>query len=198
MKRHINQFFSLKAAPALIPFFQLSHTSAGKEVTESFGILRAVFDVFKFDTRAPRKVVVVGDGGTPRTAACFAFMTKWDCVSIDPALNLDKWKTACEWSKPERLTIHKAKIEDVVIDCEALPTLLVLPHAHVRITTCLRSLKNAMSLDIVALPCCTPIEERYLDLKHVKEHGLTTFVDPNIWSPKRTIYMWRDMPAQVA
>jgi hypothetical protein len=36
VKRHINQFFSLKAAPALIPFFQLSHTSAGKEVTESF------------------------------------------------------------------------------------------------------------------------------------------------------------------
>lgn len=61
-----------------------------KEISESMACMHAALerlgDAFgpsQTDTLA----VCIGDGRTPRTAALLAMRTKWDCVSIDPALD---------------------------------------------------------------------------------------------------------------
>lgn len=152
-------------------------------------------DVFMYDTREPRKVVVIGDGSTPRTASIFAYMTRWEVVSIDPQLNLNKWEIIKERTNPQRLEIRPCKIEQAPVDCQGLPVLIVLPHAHLGIGQALKGVYNYASIDVVSLPCCTPIEEKYLTLDMVKNHNLKVFVDKNIWSPKRTIYMWQNLRA---
>ena len=61
-----------------------------KEISESVACLQAVLEHCAQHAFSPASgdtlVVCVGDGRTPRTAALVAMRSRWDCVSIDPAL----------------------------------------------------------------------------------------------------------------
>ena len=60
-----------------------------QEITESMACLEAIREHLHFVSLSDPDVciVVVGDGRTPRTAALMAMRTKWQVVSIDPALH---------------------------------------------------------------------------------------------------------------
>ena len=60
-----------------------------QEITESMACLEAIREHLHFVSMSNPDVciVVVGDGRTPRTAALMAMRTKWQVVSIDPALH---------------------------------------------------------------------------------------------------------------
>ena len=59
-------------------------------ISESVACLQAVLEQCAQHAFSPASgdtlVVCVGDGRTPRTAALVAMRSRWDCVSIDPAL----------------------------------------------------------------------------------------------------------------
>lgn len=169
-----------------------------KEITESFAAYNAVrkhlWSCFSPDDNAVT-LVVVGDGRTPRTAATFAFRTKWYCISVDPALNRDKiqiWE-----SKIQRLHCFANTIQDfsnAKITSEKM--VVVAVHAHVRIEEILNAVDCTL-LGLVSNECCVPqkIDPRHLLSPHSLRQSLllqlsVEYDDWGIWSPKRTIKVW--------
>lgn len=81
-------------------------------------------------------LIAIGDGGTPRTAATFAFRSAWRCVSIDPALKMDEHRP---WRNVASLETIRAKVQDArVLVQNHEKVVVVLWHAHV-------SLRDALS-----------------------------------------------------
>ena len=142
-----------------------------KEVTESFAAYWAVRRHCKFlkpydpDVR----VVVVGDGHKPRTAATFAFRTAWTIYSIDPALKYSGYIPGVQ-----RVLCMPIKIGS--FDIGLNPDLIVLVHSHAPIPSHLKSQA------VVSIPCCMPDG---WELPHVE------YDDWGIWSDLRRVRIWR-------
>jgi len=151
-----------------------------KEITESMAAYHAVRWLLvpklgiKFDN--PNiKVVCVGDGHTPRTAALFAFRSAWQVTSIDPRLREVHWNI-------ERLMCYRSKIEDMNLEYEQYDhVIIVCVHSHATISACLKHI-HAPCRSVVAMECCIP-----LDIPGIPYTG---FVDTDVWSPKNTIKVW--------
>ena len=84
--RYVNEMLRLGCAPELM---RLRLFPDAKELTETFAVHQAVRS--RLGASYPKTdegvtLVAVGDGNTPRTAALFAFLTRWHCVSIDPEI----------------------------------------------------------------------------------------------------------------
>jgi hypothetical protein len=172
---YFGELFSLTCAPDLLA---LGLFPNAKELTESFAAYRAVRDYLTTFSPQDREVtlVAVGDGGTPRTAATFAFRTAWKCVSVDPVLDARKrWDIV-------RLEVHAKRIEEVSI--EAKRAVVVAVHSHARLPAALASIK-AEQIAVVAIPCCIP---QVLDRDH--DHY---YVDNGILSPQRGVYIWENV-----
>lgn len=199
MKKYINHFHSLHAAQELLPFFRTSHSTSAKEITESYAMLYAARDILGIKHTDDIMCIIPGDGQKPRTGALCVFMTKWDCHSIDPKFDEEWYKALLEERKHrnygpiERLQATKACIQDVNIDCNNKQALLLLPHSHARMEFCINSVKNYSKLDIVNMPCCIPVPDRYLEKKYVLNHRVVVYSDPDVWSPKRKVYIWQNI-----
>merc|ERR1712032_338632 len=118
--------------------------------TESFAAFRAVREhlgVFLPEDPAVT-VVCVGDGSVPRTAALFAFRTKWQCHAVDPQMR----QPGAKWGSVDRLQATRAKIEDCNFEADKL--LIVCVHAHVGLEECIKVVDWKEALGIVAIPCC--------------------------------------------
>merc|ERR1711879_982073 len=128
-------------------------------------------------------VVCVGDGSVPRTAALFAFRTKWQCYAVDPQMK----SPGTSWGGVERLEAVCAKIEDGSYKARKL--LLVCVHAHVGLAECLAVSKWTDALGIVAIPCCN----FYSRLQLPREHGrsaVAEYSDHGIVSPHRHVRVY--------
>ena len=79
-QRYLNDFIKLNKSAA--DMLNLGLFPNAKEITESYSAFNAVKTKLKqYELGDPGVTVVsVGDGRTPRTAALFAFRTKWQCV----------------------------------------------------------------------------------------------------------------------
>jgi hypothetical protein len=119
-------------------------------------------------------VVSVGDGTTPRTAATFAVTTTWQCHSVDPRLRFGS-----DWDGLPRLHTYRATIEEVTFAAPVV--VVVMVHAHVTVTTALRSVQ-ADRVVVVAMPCCVPPG---------LEDPVEVFRDPDVASPANEIAIWR-------
>lgn len=153
-----------------------------KEVTESFAAFHAAMKIPGLDAHdAQVNVVVVGDGGTPRTAATFAYRTQWACVSVDPQLNTRKdWDAAIN-----RLVVFPVRIEETSFDLRNR-TLVVAVHSHANLAVAVSRIK-APRLDVIAIPCCV---EQKLACEPTWE-----LVDSHIMSPHNRILVWEDYRA---
>lgn len=147
-----------------------------KEVTESFGAFEAVVKL-GLDFNDPSiNIVCVADGSTPRTAATFAFRTKWTCYSIDPQLSNRPWNQMIS-----RLTAMKTKVEDWHFDTSD-KVVLVAVHSHVALSAAIKSIVTPQ-LAVVAIPCCLP---QYVPgVPHSAEYN-----DKHMWSPKNLVKTW--------
>lgn len=147
-----------------------------KEVTESFAVRRAAMryaaDFPPGD--ASVRLVSVGDGTTPRTAAVFAVDSGWDCHSVDPRLRRTRGEGLA------RLASHPRMVEDVRFTGERIVAVAV--HAHVSLRTIVSRLV-ARDLLLIAMPCCVPVD--------LRDPPIEVYDDPAVWSPLRTIYVWR-------
>ena len=151
---------------ALWPLFAKAQRPA-KELTESYSALVHLRPFMKGP--GPYRVLHVGDGAHARTAAMFSLKTRAHNVSIDPQLNValvDEWR---DRFGIVRLDCHKARIQDVAAELNALPpmpTLVTFVHAHVAVDDVLAQLRWHTAF---TLACCTP--RKQLSRLHVRHAG---------------------------
>lgn len=190
-QKYISHFLSLDAARDLIPFFTGCRRIAAKEITESWGCYEAAKRIYHFDDDTKNKlpdleVIVVGDGVRPRTASLFAFLTRANCHSIDPMLNLnwfDKYNRECIPTK--RLQIFREKGQDVTIDCKNKDCLMIFPHSHCSLNVIKKIPTNYKSLNIISMPCCVKLKDEE------KNVASEIYKDEEVWSPKNIVYIWK-------
>lgn len=189
--RYVNRFISLDS---LEEFGKYDLFPNVKEVTESFGMYSAVthnicmndeyIDVDRENTR----IFVVGDGVVPRTASVFAFMTKWECYSIDPDMR------DVDYSGIRRLKTFPHKIEDTsrssyierIIRYEdqgwnAKNHIIIMPHSHAEIEPTWERLHNDRTW-LITMPCCVHHEMKKLECY--------SYTDPHIASEKNRIKIY--------
>lgn len=173
--KYFEHFYNLKCFTDMV---ELKLFPDVKEITESFGCYQAIVNHGWFDRKDPSIVVaVIGDGGTPRTAATFAFRSAWRCISIDPQLNMDR-----EWqNKIERLQLYPIRAE-ILTEIAAPKLVLIYPHSHASISRTLKKFRFKEAI-IVSLECCVPS-----DLNIEPD---VVYQDYGIWSPHRKIKIWK-------
>jgi hypothetical protein len=137
-----NRFIGMKCAPDMLKVGLYPNL---KEITESFAAFEATLHL-EYEYNDPNvNVVCVGDGVSPRTAAMFAYRSKWTVCSVDPSLRNKSWNI-------HRYTGYTAKIEDVSLNFDT-PTLIVCVHSHAKLTNCLNSIKAPIR-HVINIPCC--------------------------------------------
>lgn len=163
---------------ALWPLFAKAQRPA-KELTESYSALVHLRPFLHGE--GPHRVIHVGDGAHARTGAMFSLKSLAQNVSVDPELNLslvDSWQ---ERFGIRRLTIRKARIQDVIPELNALPrmtTLVTFVHAHVSVDDVLSELRWDAAF---TLACCSP-GKQLTRLHEPYQSG----VDANVLSPARS------------
>lgn len=205
--KYINHFFSLKASQDLLPFFTGCKKNAAKEITESFGAYHNVLE--KIGPIDENWVVVsVGDGKRPRTGSVFRFLTRAaSVISIDPELDTN-WFCKDLWEIykvcPRDFFVIQNKVEEILdnslVEFQSKikdKNLLILGvHSHARISDSIKTLaKGAKSVSILWMPCCSQVESQYLNKGFVEKcEFFTTYRDPEIWSAKNQVYIWKNIP----
>jgi hypothetical protein len=138
---------------ALWPLFAKA-TRPAKEMTESFSALQHLRSFMAVGR--PCRVIHVGDGAHARTAAMFALKTQAENISVDPRVNIKLVEGWCAQFGVCRLVWHKASIEQVADQLNALPEMTVLVtfvHAHVHVDEVLDLLNWDAAF---TLACCLP------------------------------------------
>ena len=157
---------------ALWPLFAHA-TRPAKEMTESFSALEHLRP--HLPAHGPFRVIHVGDGAHARTAALFALKTRGENVSVDPVLNVglvEAWRHRFE---VRRLAWHKARVQDVASDLNAMPPMPVFVtfvHAHVRVDEILSHLQWDAAF---TLACCVPgkqLTKRHVPHRDARDWGV--------------------------
>ena len=222
--RYVTELLKLACAPELV---RLRLFPDAKELTESFAANNAARS-FLYPRGAERgrvdpadaavTCVAVGDGNTPRTAALFAFLTRWQCVAVDPemvewrewgkrrgvvddgeadarggtgdALDAPGEVPPGAWGGVRRLRAFRKKIQEIRVECEK--AVLVLVHAHVSLAECLAQVQTRSGrCSAVILPCCN----WYQKLRHPEgAPPLAEYDDGSVASPQRTVRVFDDLP----
>jgi hypothetical protein len=162
---------------ALWPLFAKAQRPA-KELTESYS---ALVHLRPFMSEpGPYRVVHVGDGAHARTGAMFSLKTAAHNVSVDPQMNLTLVREWRERFDIRRLACHKARIEDMAAELNALPpmpTIVTFVHAHVSVDEVLKLLRWQTAF---TLACCLPGKQ----LSHA-QHVVASGTDMNVLSSGR-------------
>lgn len=173
---HVDSFLGSKCSLDLLMWKMFPNT---KEITESMGAYRAVTKTLGRGSQGePNQCIVVGDGSTPRTGALIACMTKWDVTSIDPNLKDKTWPV-------NRLKCIKDSVENVEWLFEPMPErpVIVAVHSHASLEF-INKMQTKPKL-VVAIPCC---KEQFIP----GWQPSFSFADWGIFSPKRTVIVWKD------
>lgn len=183
--RYLDEILSLRCTFDLLTAGLFPSTAAAKEMTETCAIFHAARNHVKWtDPRdASTTVVVVGDGGTPRTAALFALRSRWTCHSVDPLLAVRDYGI-------RRLEMHPYQAEDVTLDVEG-DVVLVAMHSHASFEAALSTVPRARRVAYVCVPCCV---SKALAPWAPDE----LYVDDGILSPDRRVYVWNDVRRRAA
>lgn len=180
--KYVSRFLNLHSAEDLMPIMQCSNTL--KEITESMGMYYCVTEkICSYDNSIDLKkdnvgVYVFGDGMLPRTAAIFAYLTKWFTYSIDPVMKTHKsiTKLTSYATTAEIFVRNLITVEDTVI--------LIFPHSHVADVNKVYKVFSDKKVWIINMPCCNPGQCNSLKL-----HGLT-YHDEHIMSEKNKVQVF--------
>jgi len=167
--------FNLKCMPDLLALGLYPNM---KEWAESYGLFSLVRSLIGAESfKKDYDLVVVGDGVLPRTATLFAFMTRWSCYSMDPAL---RWTTADLRERGvERLWLYQRKVEDATINF-VKPTIIIMPHSHAHESAVLEHLIADQML-LISMPCCNDPDIDTSTAAHITL---------DIPTPKNKVYIW--------
>lgn len=183
MSRYIDEFIRLSCAPDLLA---LKLFPNAKEITESLGAYNAVRQHLWLNFGdSSICVLVVGDGVVPRTAATFAFRSRWTCYSVDPRMRDNRWDL-----KVQRLHVFRAKVLPEngwapPIHCNVFSQcILVAVHSHASLSASIQAARMlSTNVSVVSIPCC---------VKH-DYHAMPNheYDDWSIASPERRVSVWR-------
>lgn len=172
-KRYFNYLFNCQCAGDLLNTGVFPNA---KELTESFGAFMAVKKYFRKTHLLDDGSIIVhiiADGSTPRTAVLFAFLTKWQVVSIDPNMR-EEWLE--EPSPVDRLTCYRDTVEDIA-EHLSTPNIIVAVHPHVPYIV----IRDYYPITpIVAIPCCVPYPDADI-----------SYTDHGIWSPENKVMIYK-------
>lgn len=176
MPYYVDMIMKLRCAPDLLARRLFPNA---KEWEESFGMFQAVKSVVGTKELGRRDItlVSVGDGHTPRTAALFAHMSAWQCISIDPQLRQKEYKIS-------RLQTFRSKVEDLKLHYGGHHLIIVGVHAHISLQKTLNSIlpANFTRRSLFFMPCCVKSD---LPVPPDK-----VIVDRHIRSPHNEIQVW--------
>ena len=179
--KHLKAFLSLRCAADLLAWDVFPRKTVAKELSETMAAVDAVFHRLSVARDLPAvTLIAVGDGCTPRTAATFACLTAWQCVSVDPRLR-------GEWPQIKRLTLVPTQVENMSVVARG-PLIIVAVHSHANLPAAMRTLTTTCphGRHVVAIPCCK--EQAIPDRPPDRE-----YVDWGILSPERVVKVWRDV-----
>ena len=185
---HFNEFVRLSCAGSLLDLHIFPNA---KEISESMGCFDGVRRYLPVGWNFSDTNIIclsLADGSTPRTAALFAYMSKWQIISVDPAMRED----AIERCKSvDRLICIKDIVENIgEYECERAVILAV--HAHnspekkdkrKNILEAAMKKVKAKNYLVVALPCCNDLNIPGRNFQH-------EYKDLGIWSEKNVIRIW--------
>lgn len=183
---YIKRFIDSFTSECVIALFN-RYKNASKEITESWGCFQAALD--NIENVSSHKVIVIGDGASPRTGSIFSYFSKADVVSVDPAINIDHWNEHKErqhriGNPIQRLEVIKDKVENVIFNCDNIGVIVVWPHSHANMNNI--QMINHGTVHHIAMPCCVKIPPSFANVKHI------AYVDENVLSPHNKIYIWKN------
>lgn len=182
MRHHVGKFIKWECCSQILGIRPKLFPNA-KEITESVGAYSGVTNHIVTplglklnDTNIA--VVCPGDGVVPRTAATFAFRSKWSCFSIDPNMKKLDWPI-------ERLTCERRRIEEKVLDLSNFEHVIIcMVHSHANLKRTLENIRGKR-VHLLVMECCV-----LQDLNDVPYIG---YKDTGIWSPKNEVKIWLDL-----
>ena len=179
-RKYMDMLLALNCAPDLLAHGLWPNS---KEITESFAAFNAVMRLLgRFGLGDPDvSVVCVADGCTPRTAATFAFRTRWQCYSVDPAL-----RSRGSWAGIDRLHVCPSRIEDWVEHPPFKRLIIVAVHPHCHLPAMLEALPSPDRAAVV-MPCC--VQQKAAGYPP-PDHD---YRDCGVWSPKDRILVWENI-----
>ena len=183
--RYLDWAWRLKCLPDL---HQLGVFPNVKEITESMAGYRAVSQGLQLSPGDKDTLLLcVGDGKYPRTGVLCAHMSRWTCISIDPAMKKIESKINSIVHNVERLNCYPRRIENLgKIKANPDKRFVILHvHSHAKLSNSLLALKlhENQRVDIVSMPCCEPD-----DLGIAPD---ITYCDHGILSPQRTVNIYK-------
>jgi hypothetical protein len=185
-RRYMDDLVRMNCGPDLLA---LKVFPNAKEVSESMGAFYAVRKHLgdKLFGDSDVHVVAVGDGCTPRTAALFAFLTRWTCWSVDPRLV----------SKDKYAAVNRLHVVPTAVEQFKLPAckraIIVAVHSHADLTAAVKACAAAERVDVIAIPCCV-LQELRLRKEVIDPRAPDVeYEDFGIGSPHRTVRLWIDL-----
>jgi len=145
--------------------------------------LKSKYRVFSIDPLMYEKYVIGNSWGHLSRGHFFGQYCRWEGIEV--------WDTHIS-CKIENLRCLEAKIEEFDQEKECyehgLPevAILVLCHAHTKLSTCLKHIKAKKEYWVIAMPCCMNI----LDEEH-QQYIVHSYRDEGIPSPKNEISILR-------
>ena len=179
--------------------------SPSKEISESYA---AFSNLKKICNISANTWIHIGDGGHTRTAAIFAFFSKSLNLSIDPAINEEKYSNWYNKFKPKGIMACPQRYEYVpehsiekVIDHKSVEDeylystiySICLVHAHVKIEEVDKQYPHWTYL--YTNPCCKPETQMFTE-DYMKKHGIVKRVDRidlGILSDKRRVIIYKKL-----
>lgn len=196
--RYLNEFFALNCSQGMLQTRCFGASNPAKEITEAFGMFRAIGaiweDGFRNFKRDDVRLIVAGDGTTPRLGATVALRSNWTVISVDPDFHEN-------WAGPKisnvmtfkdepfgikRLQCIRDKAEYCMFDYPGEEVVVAFPHSHAPMPAVLKMVK-AKRLHVVANPCCVA---SCVPGRPIPDHS---YLDWGIHSAKREIQIWRDV-----
>ena len=191
---YLDKLFSLRCFPDIAA---LGAFTSAKDVSESMAAVQAACQHGLWNAKQHGRVkcLCIGDGATPRTAVLAAFLQRWHCTSIDPALRVE-WRGA----RPKGvagLVGFGGTLEDFVTrgrdDADAAYDHLVLlcVHSHARLVgrasvPRLRARYGGVPTSLVSLPCCPKFRSQR-DVGRVPD---VKYEDDCVFSACRRVEVW--------
>lgn len=203
--KYVDKVLRSKSFEELWPRF-IDAESPTKEISESYA---ALFNLKKICNVEANTWLHIGDGGYTRTAAIFAFFTKSLNISIDPALNINKYEDWWNKVNPKGILAYASMYENLSeAEVDTLVKLkmveddkayfpkysICLVHAHVNIHEVDKHYPNWQYL--YTNPCCNPETQMFKE-DYMKEHGIVKVVDKldlAILSDKRRVSIYKKLP----
>lgn len=189
--RYLDRLVDMRCFPDLI---RLKVFPNVKEMTESMAILSAVNNLGLKRNDDGVLFISVGDGVMPRTAALFAYATKWICIGIDPLIRFYDKKMHRLMKDTDRLypipyDVCHAEIKEILsgVTGPFHSVVFAFVHSHAKLFNSMEALKflPIENRHIISMPCCYQDD---LPIEPTK-----SYVDNRVISPKNRVNIYKDI-----